>query len=661
MSNDIVRAIDISFTAPELPSTMILRPHLVTALTQIIGSDNDIICVEGPSGYGKTTFLREFCDTIEDPSFAIFLKPGSRLSYDPVMARVDLANQVHWQLTLTRLADNYEPTDGELRLLWSRCARYLIRRRQFGYIVVDGLSHIPTAESTLKKAIVNLLPLGVKPFKFIFSGDIDIETLPHLARLRVKPFPVMPFSPHETDTYLNDVVEQKSARAEYHTSLGGVPSFLASVRRQILSSAKLELDSNINVEADIESLFEAEWKLLQPLANDVTKALGYLIAFGRPVNLRVLSIKCGATEDSLRDAFDSLSFLTYSQRTGCWNFASDSLRTFAEMKLRGPTQEAIETLASELLRDPDSPTSLTELPVYLERAGKADALIEWLHEGRLAAIILQTHSAMSIEPSLRKAVAICREGTNDRALVTYSLCRSITQQLSRPTGMDDEIRARCSLGDIDGALRVANEVPLLTERVRLLAVLAGTKAESPSSQPEALAEHIQKLVSQIDITTLRQEDAMDLLNDLYPVDPKLALSLLREVMKSDIDESSFEVSIARMHLEAIRSKVRLRNDEDKHIHQPLPSDLAVDNKLRSLLEASTVFYQTKSGQEVLASTVTIEDVEQRLFIQRKWLEQNPSRDDAIEVTESAIHDAITAAQYTPNATFLQRSAVPLTI
>lgn len=122
MTTEITRIIDVSYTAPELPSPLVRRPHIVQTILQLYESNTDVVCVESATGYGKTTLFLDFATTVPNPCFSTFLRSSSRLSYEPILARADLANQIYWFLNSTRMSDDHEPSDGELRTLWNRCA-----------------------------------------------------------------------------------------------------------------------------------------------------------------------------------------------------------------------------------------------------------------------------------------------------------------------------------------------------------------------------------------------------------------------------------------------------------------------------------------------------------------------------------------------------------
>ena len=659
MSNNINRIIDISDTAPELPYPMVSRPHLIQTLIQIFDSNTEIVCVEGLPGYGKTTLLREFAETVDAPCFGVFLKPTSRLSYDPGRARSDMIKQAYWFLKSEMPPTESELTDGELRNLWNKCAMRLNRNRTRGYIIVDGIHHVPPEEEFIKLAIMNLLPFGVKPFRFLFSGDISKDIFFDNKKLGIKPFPISTFASHETNEYLQGLVEDKDLCSKYHAASGGVPLLLASVRNLVANSANQQNEIAINSAENIESLFEAGWKLFGPFSGEIKKILAFIVAHGYPVDSQILSKKYSMDKIEIEKILGSLPFLTLSTKPPGWEFSSELFRDYAGKKLYNSVKSATEEIVSNLLENPDSDDSLTQLPLYLEKTGSTENLLQWLNENRLAEILLKTRTVASIEPTLRKVIKIYHDRKNDCDLTTYSLLRSIIQQVSQSTGIEHEIRARAALGDFDGAEAVANNVPLFTQRLRLLAVLAASFSNSPESRVQPLIEQIRRLLKQVNINDLPSEEAIDIVTDLHPVDEKLALNLLREITQSDIEDSSFEVAVAKTRLAAIHSKAMSEPSEGGSANHPVSKDIIIDQKLRCLLEENRVFYNAKSAEEVLEATKLIEDPSERLFIQRKWIYQNSLRDDVLDVVENAINDAITVSRFAPNATFYREISTPL--
>ena len=269
MNDSLVHTLDFSHTAPALPSPLIRRPHLLRTIAQIFSSNIDVVSIEAPAGYGKTSLLLEFSDSIQEPCFGAFIRTSSRFSYDPSLIRFDLANQAYRFLTASTLQDNEEPTDGDLRNLWGRCSRALMRQRKSGYIILDGVQEIPSNEASIRSAIINILPFGVKPFRFLFTGQLDKILGPDANKFRAKPFTLSAFTSHETDEYLADVVEEKQKRTEYHHACSGVPSLLASLRRQIVSFAETKPSIDLSSDIDLDAMYEVEWKGVENLSQEI--------------------------------------------------------------------------------------------------------------------------------------------------------------------------------------------------------------------------------------------------------------------------------------------------------------------------------------------------------------------------------------------------------
>ena len=320
---------------------------------------------------------------------------------------------------------------------------------------------------------------------------------------------------------------------------------------------------------DIDAQFEAEWSFHGEISREVQKVLAVMLAYGYPVHTQTLCAECSLDPVSLERELRGLSFVCHSDKPQGWTFVTDAYRAFAGKKLSHLMKEATESLANRLLSDPDSTISVKHLPVYLERVGKSEKLLEWFDENRLAAMLKLSGTPASVEPTLTKALTISHDARNDLALTTYSLLSSSILQLSNTTGMDDEIRARCALGDYDGALAIANRVPLLTQRVRLLAVMADSLSQTPGYPVQRLIAEISDLMDHIDLSQLPNEDVLDLAIDLYPVEPKLASNAFTQLLEGDVEDSAFELTIARISMAAISAKLRDKQASSAEVHLPL--------------------------------------------------------------------------------------------
>ena len=661
MADGIVGTVDISITAPELPSPLIRRPHLVETIEKMLQSSVDVVCVEASAGHGKTALLLEFATYGRGTSFMTFLGSASRASHDPALVRHDLADQLHWFLQSKRWPPDQDLTDADLRSLWHRCASRFRNANEPAYVVVDGLHHLAARDARGERdAILDLLPLGVSPFKVLLSGTADEILSNRIRKMRVKPFTISTFAPRETDEYLEDLLTDKEARQALHTALGGVPYLLASVRRQIAYGKAVNYQIDATSVADIGSILDQEWHSQIPHDDEVLKSLmATLVAYGRPLDTDALATHSVLSPADVHRLLQEIPFMTYSRKSAGWQFRSDQLRELARTRLRTEVDEAMGKIVSRLLLNPDSDESISELPGYLHQLGNSDVLMEWLTERRMASILVKQRSVASLDPMLKGAVNICHTRRSHDALTLYSLSRSILKALAQATGMEKEIRARAALGDQEGALAVANNAPLLTQRVRLLAVAVNALSDVPGFQSEPILNEIRVTLAGIDREALADDEAVDIATDLYPVDAGLALALLKDSVGEQLEAASFEVAMASISLSSLFSRRSAEGELGGGREDGGPKNVLLDKKLRQLYSASMVFFQEKTAQDVLNAAASVDDVGERLFILRKWASQNPKQDDAIEVVESAIQDAIATPSFTPNATFYREIATPL--
>ena len=119
------------------------------------------------------------------------------------------------------------------------------------------------------------------------------------------------------------------------------------------------------------------------------------------------------------------------------------------------------------------------------------------------------------------------------------------------------------------------------------------------------------------------------------------------------------MTVAQISLQAIVTKAFISQDDNNRTNQPIPIDLVVDKKVQQLLKVTNAFFNAKSATELLEETSSTDDSGDRLFVLRKWLTEHPFEEDAIEVVEAAINDAIRASDFSPNATFYREITTAL--
>ena len=215
------------------------------------------------------------------------------------------------------------------------------------------------------------------------------------------------------------------------------------------------------------------------------------------------------------------------------------------------------------------------------------------------------------------------------------------------------------MGDFAGAQSVCNSVPLLTQRLRLLAVLVDAASTTPGISTKPVLDEIKELLTQVDLGSLQKDEAIDVATDLYPVDPETALIVLRGAIKDDPDSDSMEIAMARIALSALQSQHGVDRSEPSDKAIPKTTEILVDERLRRFIEATRLSLSTRTVQEVLSKTDSIEEPAERLFILRKWILQHSDVQDILLVVESAIQESISSTSFSPTATFYREVLTPL--
>lgn len=95
-TDSLATVLDIAATVPPPPSPPVDGQNMLDTLGQMFTSGVEVVCVEGDDGIGKTTLLLQATLRHSDSCTCLFIRPVSRLAYDPSSLRFDLCNQLHW-------------------------------------------------------------------------------------------------------------------------------------------------------------------------------------------------------------------------------------------------------------------------------------------------------------------------------------------------------------------------------------------------------------------------------------------------------------------------------------------------------------------------------------------------------------------------------------
>lgn len=641
---DRTRTVDMCQSLPRMPVPMIQRDNMLNTVERVLASDVELLVVEGEEGIGKTTLLAQFALRHPWNVFAAFVKSGTRFGYEPGTLRYDLCCQLS---TLLRPKDPCDPesaTEGYLHRLLLSLRRYL--RGQRYYFIIDGLSEVE--DPTIRSAILDLFPVG-QGFPVLLGGDQSTVPSQVLKSVRVRSVPVVNFSLDETTKYLQDLCLDPPLVRELHHACGnGVPGHLASVRRSVQAGA----DPNRLAKQRVTDLFEEEWN--RAAMDDWTAKVISVIAHAqhrfRTADLsRILECE----EAEVGETLGKLSFLTVDDDSGEVNFVSTSFAQFAAETLRDRRDEARDLIIKDLLNRPQTPQAMENLPSYLSQSGRLEEVLTCLSPEYFSRIVQLKQSLVPVHQKVDLGVSTSVRLRHDGPLVQFCIQKSAITQMEQSQLWRSEVEALMAIKEYEKALNLAENAPLKEDRLHLLAVIAKSQKEQGVPVDDGLLGQIKMLYSQVDPTYLG-ERAIDIAADLFYSCSDLAVNLIERVAWTDGGENALDLAYTKLSIAASRSRPSTSESGDKleairkRIRNP---------RLKGF--TSSVASIAQSAREVIAEVQVLDTASDRLHLLRYWAQENPQREDAVEVVDYSLQQLIGSTPYAPNARVLREIATPM--
>lgn len=125
----------ISNTFPSLSYKTIPLDNLLDVVEELFKSYNEeIVLIEGEEGAGKTSILSDFCKRYYNNAISLFIKPSSKIGYDPQIVKAELYNQMFWVMYGKESKDIEEIDQSHLNILFYKFNK-LIRNKEGLYFL----------------------------------------------------------------------------------------------------------------------------------------------------------------------------------------------------------------------------------------------------------------------------------------------------------------------------------------------------------------------------------------------------------------------------------------------------------------------------------------------------------------------------------------------
>jgi len=628
--SEIIDLTTISRNFPQAPLGEVIRDNLSETIERTFDTGIDVIIAEGVAGIGKTTLLAQFAKKHPNEGISIFIRPGSRFSYDPDYIRLVLCEQIHWALYKNVLPEEQIDKsflNTKIPILQKRA---LISKTPF-YFIIDGIHHIPDEDySAIEIILKEMLPIGLSGFRFLLSGEtVKIKNYVHKT-VSYKPFVMPVFSLNETEKYLQDLSLTRTNVESIHRMCRKIPGNLASVRRIIKSKSDVEaiLQADPGSLPDFMSIEWGKYVDLEPKYRELLALIAFSKSF---MSIKDLARISGFNETEIERFIKACDLLAIDSKTKLIEFISEPHRKFASNELRYEKERVTNIFIDDLLKDAGSESALRYLPTYYEQAGRSKDLLNYLTPENISRLLERSHSMSVIQHITDLGLNTAKTLNDEESLVRFSMHKAVINELNGVDIWASEIEARMNLKDEKSALAIAQNANSKEEKFHLLAIIAKIKCMQGHSADLTIMEQIGLLYEQIDFRALGDR-AFEIASVLIWVDPDLAIRTVEIATGVSNDGRQTDWSFAKLSVEAQASK-----KEQVHFTEAVEKTIRrlSDTKLQEFSLALDVFFRDCSAKEVI-ELVEKTDLRYRLLLLRHWAMANESRTDAAEVIDYAL-------------------------
>ncbi|MCC7390513.1 MAG: hypothetical protein IT431_17305 [Phycisphaerales bacterium] len=542
-----------------------------------------------------------------------------------------------------------------LHRLYVQLARRGTTRRPILF-VIDGIHEVPDDEEHLRQRLLDLLPLGMTGLVAVITDSApSCVTLSSAARTKSCRLPR--FDLHETREYLQDLTLSSIDIHALHRLVNGRPGSLAVLRRIVLGGAA-PATLIANSDGHLTDLLDYEWRACGPPDDNALAALALLLYARTSLTVADMSRVLHLPTTTIEECLQRLPFVQRAP-SSVLSLEGEPLRRFIDSKVQHLKTESLNALIEDVRQHPDIRQGLVTLPRYFQDAGRLEDLLNYLTPERLSSSVGAASSLQEVLDLLGTGSTAAANLNRDGDLYRFSLQTSTVHELGNAATWDQHLDAALALRAFDEAQRIADSVPLATDRLLLLASIARAQQADGLSAESELVERIIRLLDD-SMAALTVEQAIELASRLMTVLPGRATDLVQRAIELEEPRRTVDWAIARLAIEA--AVTQSLGEQSGAAFKDVAASLRDRIQDPSIQRVSTALSNSLAGiaaSDAIAQGRTIANARDQLFFLRQWAEFNARRSDAILVSERAIDLLIETTEYSPNASDVLRIARPL--
>jgi hypothetical protein len=639
--------IAVSTTLPDTPPGFVPRENVNMTIDTMLQGEAHAVVLQGRDGVGKTTILNSYVRSRSSSSICLFLKP-LRLSYEPSGVIPELYAQVRESAGMT--ATEVIPSRSDLANVVQKLSSRLLATNKTMTVVVDGLGDVYARERTAAQDVLDLLPLGRRSFRFLFSGELG--ELLQAAGCQWRSYPVTLFSIDETKQLFAGLSVEDPELARAHLACNGVVGQLAAVRR--LYQSGLPIGEIIEKQpGELSNTMLLEWQRAPLLTEQNKDVLAILTFDSRRHSFQSLALVSDRGIGEVTEAIKEATFLV-EESDGILDFVSLNFRTFAERRLAHQKQATLESLIVAMRQDSAEPTVVTTLPQLMSDAKQHRELVGLLDGDYFRTVGQVAESIAAIKAQARLGARSAEFLNDDPSIFRYRLIQSLAADSTTAEGRQAEITALVAVGEVRQALALARTPSFREERLRLLASALAGCIERGLEVESALRDELRQLCLSSALDAL-SDDIVEIAGDVFVVDPETALQLIERFGKHSKKAHASDWVIAAF---SMRHALKGRKPHSADTNFEQLRERIADPRVRSVFEV-TVMGRAQAEEWILQRSANISDASDRLAVLRMWLGFNNRRPNAARVASAALELAVQTREYSLTVPVLRQFAAPL--
>ncbi|GFO66405.1 TIR domain-containing protein [Geomonas paludis] len=650
-SFEILDLIPYCQTFPDSEGSVIPRDNIIDLICSMMSPEMRVIIIDGEDHIGKSTFMMQFALKYPADSISTFINPSSKYSYSPDFIRNDLYMQIAAALGEIKeqpetAALNYESKIFELH-------QRAFRQKKTYYFVIDGLDAIPSEDAQIRTNILSILPFGMRQFRFIIAGaSSEIKTYLNTRSTPFRDYPLHGFTLDEAKKYFADANCDEN-QVEDIWRITKKPGYLATIKR-LINNKQVDPGNLEDITDQLYSLYDIEWKIVPEKDNDLALLLA-IVAFDKKLNnssdlSRISKINRDSVEKKLRP----LTFIKNEDHGGL-AFVSDAFKRYVCGKLKSYKHEATSLIINDLFSAPGSKSAMDFLPSFLKESENYTQLIQYLSSEYFGQMVKCCQSLVPIMKTAEMGVYAADALRNDGELFRLGLQRTIISQLDDSAIWRSEIEANMAMGDYETALALAQSTTTKEDRLHAFAVIAKAKREKGLTETEELSDSIRQLHKEVDPAAIGKR-AFEIAEDLFFSHPELAIDFAERAGSPKDASKSLEQTLSKISLSALGEGAA---NQGSPVETLLASNRIKDPSLRRFLESASIILGEYDASKVLKEVSEFENKQDAIFLLKRWVMANQTRQDSGEVILKILDLMITTSDYTPNATDFKNIAAPL--